>query len=55
MPECTLPLTGLAWVSRVYTDHAVFDVGRHGAVVRETFGITVADLRARLDVALSQG
>jgi 3-oxoadipate CoA-transferase beta subunit len=55
VPECTLPLTGLACVSRVYTDYAVFDVGPHGAVVRETFGITVADLRARLDVALSEG
>ncbi|MBO1753563.1 3-oxoacid CoA-transferase subunit B [Allobranchiibius sp. CTAmp26] len=53
VPECTQPLTGLACVSRVYTELAVFDVGPGGAVVRDTFGITVDGLRERLDVPLS--
>src|SRR5690606_23076691 len=35
---CTYPLTGVGCVTRVYTDHAVFDVTDEGFVVRETFG-----------------
>ena len=54
VPECTYPLTALSCVSRVYTDHAVFDVGPAGTVVRETFGVTVDELRARLDVPLTE-
>ena len=50
VPACSYPLTGVGCVSRVYTDHATFDVGPGGAVVRETFGIALADLAARLDV-----
>lgn len=53
VPECTQPLTGKACVSRVYTELAVFDVGPGGAVVRDTYGITVDELRERLDVPLS--
>ena len=53
VPECTYPVTALRCVSRVYTDHAVFDVGPGGAVVRETFGVSVDELRARLDVPLT--
>jgi 3-oxoadipate CoA-transferase, beta subunit len=42
---CTYPLTGVACVSRVYTDHAVFDVTPQGFAVREVFGDnTVASL-----------
>lgn len=42
---CTYPLTGIACVSRVYTDHAVFDVTPEGFRVREAFGDnTVASL-----------
>jgi 3-oxoadipate CoA-transferase beta subunit len=52
VPACTYPLTGLRCVSRVYTDHATFDVGIDGATVLETFGISLADLRKRLDVDL---
>ncbi|MEH1017187.1 3-oxoacid CoA-transferase subunit B [Micromonospora sp. CPCC 206060] len=52
VPECTYPLTGLACVSRVYTDFAIFDLGPEGATVRETFGITIGGLRERLDVVL---
>ena len=35
---CTYPLTGVSCVSRVYTDHAVFDVTLQGFRVRELFG-----------------
>lgn len=35
---CTYPLTGVACVTRVYTDHAVFDVTERGFRVRELFG-----------------
>ena len=42
---CSYPLTGAACVSRVYTDHAVFDVTPGGFAVREVFGDnTVAGL-----------
>jgi len=54
VPECTYPLTGVACVSRVYTDVAVFDVGPTGVTVRETFGVTVEELRERLDVPLEE-
>ncbi|MET0930063.1 MAG: 3-oxoacid CoA-transferase subunit B [Aeromicrobium sp.] len=49
---CTYPLTGLACVSRVYTEHATFLVGRDGITVVETFGISVDGLAGRLDVPL---
>ncbi len=52
VPSCTYPLTGLGCVSRVYTDLATFEVGRDGARVTETFGISVAELTERLDVPL---
>ena len=35
---CTYPLTGVGCVSRVYTDHGVFDVAPDGFRVRELFG-----------------
>ncbi|AMM18923.1 3-oxoadipate CoA-transferase [Frondihabitans sp. PAMC 28766] len=45
--SCTFPLTGVACVDRVYTDHAVFDVTPDGLAVRQTFGgSTVDELRA---------
>jgi 3-oxoadipate CoA-transferase, beta subunit len=53
VPRCTYPLTGLACVSRVYTELAVFDVGGDTVRVRETFGTTVDELRSRLDVELT--
>lgn len=42
---CSYPLTGVGCVTRVYTDHAVFDVTPEGFAVRELFGDnTVAGL-----------
>lgn len=52
VPECTYPLTGVGCISRVYTDLAVIDVGEQEPVVRETFGITVEELRDRLHLPL---
>jgi 3-oxoadipate CoA-transferase, beta subunit len=49
---CTYPLTGRACVSRVYTDHGVFDLGPHGAVVRATYGLSLEELRHRTGLEL---
>ncbi|MGC5617048.1 3-oxoacid CoA-transferase subunit B [Georgenia sp. Z1491] len=43
--ELTYPATGLACVSRLYTDQAVFELGGDRAQVLETFGTTVESLR----------
>lgn len=50
--RCSYPLTGVACVSRIYTEHAVFHITPRGVVVAETFGMTRDDLRARLDIPL---
>jgi 3-oxoadipate CoA-transferase beta subunit len=54
--ECSYPLTGLRCVSRVYTEHAIFDVdptgdGRVRAL--ETFGVGVSALSERVQLDLS--
>jgi len=50
---CSYPLTGLACVSRIYTDHAVFDVGPEGASVVEMIdGLTLDALQALTGVPL---
>jgi len=41
--SCSYPLTGVACVTRVYTERAVFDVTADGFVVRELFGDTTID------------
>lgn len=53
VPNCTYPLTGLACVSRIYTEIATFTVGTEGVTVVETFGTTVDELRHRLDVPIT--
>jgi 3-oxoadipate CoA-transferase beta subunit len=52
VPACTYPLTGVACVARVYTDVGLFLLGPDGVLVAETFGTTVDDLQARMDVPL---
>ena len=50
VPTCTYPLTGVGCVDVVYTDVATFDLTPGGVVVRETYGITEAELSERLEV-----
>jgi 3-oxoadipate CoA-transferase beta subunit len=52
VPECTYPLTGLACVSRVYTDLAVFLIQPDGVAVRDLFGVDFGTLTTVLDVPL---
>jgi 3-oxoadipate CoA-transferase beta subunit len=54
VPTCSYPLTGVGCVSRVYTDLATILVGPEGAVVTETFGISVDDLQDRIEVPLGR-
>ena len=46
--SCTYPLTALRCVRRVYTDFAVFELDRGRVQVRETHGISLAELTGRL-------
>jgi 3-oxoadipate CoA-transferase, beta subunit len=46
--NCAYPLTGVACVSRVYTDHGVFVLTDHGVVARATYGMSPDDLAERL-------
>jgi len=55
VPECTYPLTGLACVSRVYTDLGVFLIQPDGVAVRDLFGVEFAELAGLLDVPLVNG
>lgn len=50
--DCTYPLTGVACVSRIYSDLATFEVGSDGATVLETWSISVASLASRLGLPL---
>jgi 3-oxoadipate CoA-transferase, beta subunit len=55
---CTYPLTGVGCVSRVYTDYAIFDLKPNGDLqpngvhVLATYGISLAELRERVNVKL---
>jgi 3-oxoadipate CoA-transferase beta subunit len=57
VPACTYPLTGLGCVSRVYTHHAIFDIDPAAGVVRvrDTFGISIDELRSRVRVDWHDG
>jgi len=46
--ECTYPLTGVGCVTRVYTDHAVFDITAGMFTVREAFGDNTVELLQQL-------
>ncbi len=50
--ECTYPLTGLGCVSRIYTDVATFILENGAVYVRETFSMSLEELRARVPVEL---
>lgn len=53
VPRCTYPLTGVACVSRVYTDVAVFDITAAGVVVVDTaFDVSLPALRALIAVPI---
>jgi len=53
LPSCTLPLTAVRCVKRIYTDLAVVDATPPGMVVREMLaGLSEADLRARTGAPL---
>lgn len=52
---CTYPLTGVACVTRVYTDYAVFDVTPDGFRVRELFGDnTIEELESLTGLSLKE-
>jgi 3-oxoadipate CoA-transferase beta subunit len=52
---CTYPITGLACVSRVYTDLAVFDLGPDGATVVEMVeGLSLSQLRELTGLPLAE-
>jgi 3-oxoadipate CoA-transferase beta subunit len=54
LEACTLPLTAVRCVRRVYTDLAVIDITPDGMVVREMLeGMSEADLRARTGAPLT--
>lgn len=46
--SCAYPLTGVACVTRVYTDYAIFDVVPEGFAVRELFGDNTIELLSEL-------
>ena len=53
LPECTLPLTGVAVVDRIITDLAVMDVTPHGLkVVEMAPGVTREELQSKTGVPL---
>src|SRR6266702_1349186 len=54
LDTCTLPLTAVRCVKRVYTDLSVIDITSAGMVVREMLGdLSEADLRARTGAPLT--
>lgn len=53
---CSYPLTGVACVSRVYTDHAIFEISSDGFVVTNIFAEeSVASLESLVGLSLVDG
>lgn len=52
VPQCTYPVTGLGCVSRIYTDHAIYLIDATGVRVRETYGISVDEMRSKTEVIM---
>ncbi|CAN7760409.1 3-oxoacid CoA-transferase subunit B [Cupriavidus necator] len=51
--QCSYPLTGLACVSRIYTELATFDITPHGVLVRELAeGVNTERVRRLTDIEL---
>ena len=51
--ECTMPLTGVGCVSRIYTDLGVFLLEDGKVTVCETFGVGFDELAQQVDVELT--
>ena len=48
LPQCTLPLTGLACVKKVVTELAVLDITQDGFVLRERApGVTIEEIKTK--------
>jgi 3-oxoadipate CoA-transferase beta subunit len=52
-PLTTDELAGVGCVSRAYTDYATFDIKPGGVHVVATYGISLAELRDRVNVKLA--
>ncbi len=52
VPELTYPVTGLACVTRIYTDHGAFHLTSDGLRLQQPHGLTREALCTRLDVGL---
>ncbi|WP_181722656.1 3-oxoacid CoA-transferase subunit B [Nocardia gipuzkoensis] len=48
--DCTYPLTGRRCVSRIYSDYGIFELGAEQVRVRETYGISLEELRIRTGI-----
>ncbi len=54
VPECTYPLTGLACVSRIYTELASFELREGQVRLLATYSVSAEQLQSRIPVTLSR-